>query len=78
MFAPPAPLASAPGVEVETVISSTESIIGRMYMKKPSVPLLSCTLMPSSVMLIDVVGRPLTVDPRVLLPVVSTPGRLTT
>ena len=47
-------------------------------MKKPSSPRLSCTFTPSSVMFIDVVGRPLIVEPRVLLPGVSTPGRLTT
>ena len=65
--AAPAPELSAPGVDVETVISSTESIIGRIYMKNPS-PLdrLSCTLMPSMVMVIARFGRPLMVEARVL------------
>ena len=70
IFDAPAPVAAASEFDVETVISSTESISGRMYMNNPSVPRLSWTLMPSSVMLIAVVDRPLIVDPRVLLPVV--------
>jgi hypothetical protein len=62
------------------VISSTESISGRMYMKKPSPArlLLSWTLTPSSVMLIEPVGRPLIVVPRLLLPVVIAPGSAVT
>ena len=74
--AAPDPELSAPGVDVDTVISSTESIIGRMYMKKPS-PLdrLSCTLMPSMVMFMARFGRPLIVEPRVLpVAAVFTPG----
>ena len=44
-------MAAASEFDVETVISSTESIIGRMYMNIPSPPRLSWALMPSSVML---------------------------
>src|SRR5512137_190301 len=62
----PDPLLSAPGFDVDTVISSTESIIGRMYMKKPSVfDRLSWTFTPSRVMFIEDGGRPLTVELRV-------------
>jgi hypothetical protein len=68
MFVAPAPVDAASAFDVETVISSTESIIGRMYMNMPSAPRLSCALMPSRVMLMELVDRPLIVDPRVLLP----------
>src|SRR6476620_5433471 len=77
--AAPDPVLSAPGVELDTVISSTESIIGRMYMQKPS-PLdrLSCTLRPSKVRFMARFGRPLIVDARVLpLALVFTPGNET-
>src|SRR5512137_260482 len=79
--AEPWPALSAPGLDVDTVISSTESISGLMYMKKPSVDrlLLSCTFTPSSVMLIEPVGSPLIVVAR-LLPVPGTraPGSIVT
>ena len=78
MLLAPAPVDPASAFDVETVTSSTESIIGRMYMNMPSDPRLSCTLTPSSVMLMEVVGRPLIVDPRKFRPLVWIPGRLTT
>lgn len=76
----PDPALSAPGVDVERVISSTESISGRMYMKNPSPArlLLSWTFTPSSVMLIEPSGNPLMVVFRLSLAVVIAPGRPTT
>src|SRR5688572_28591842 len=66
----PEPDASASGVDVETLISSTESISGRIYMKKPSPARLelSCTLTPSSVMLIAPSGNPLIAVSRLFMP----------
>ena len=62
-----------------TVTSSIASRRGLTRAKKPSPVFrwLSCTLTPSTVMLIELCGRPLTVESR-LPPGVLTPGRIVT
>ena len=73
------PVLSAPDATVENVISSMASSRGPTTAKKPSVVLfvLSWMLTPSSVMLIVLCGRPLTIESRDP-DAVCTPGRKAT
>ena len=72
----PCPELSAPGTAPVTVTSSTWSSLG-WIIDHSSLPAMSMSLMPSSVMLMALDGSPLTLEDRMLwLPPVSTPGRL--